>query len=87
MGKLKTLGKNLLVILIGGLTGGIISIPFTITWIKTIGPQVGLGVIALIPVMFILFFIFGAIIGAVLGLLVYHLFIKEKSKDKSKRKS
>lgn len=76
MGKLKTLGKSLLAILIGGLTGGIISIPFTIIKIKTIGPQVGLGIIALFPVIFILYFIFGAIIGAVLGLLVYHLFIR-----------
>ena len=76
MGILKTLGKNLLAILIGGLIGGILSIPFTLLWIKNIGPQVGLGIIALVPVIFILYFIFGAIIGAVLGLLVYHLFIR-----------
>ena len=76
MGILKTLGKNILAILIGGLIGGILSIPFTLIWIKNIGPQVGLGIIALVPVMFILFFIFGAIIGVVLGLLVYHLFIR-----------
>jgi len=76
MGILKTLGKNLLAILIGGLIGGILSIPFTLLWIKNIDPQVGLGIIALVPVIFILYFIFGAIIGAVLGLLVYHLFIR-----------
>ena len=74
--KLKTIGKNLLAILIGGLTGGVMSIPFSIIKIKAIGPQVGLGIIALFPVIFILYSILVAIIGAVLGLLVYHLFIK-----------
>ncbi|MDP3989626.1 MAG: hypothetical protein Q8Q01_00290 [archaeon] len=82
MGILKTLGKNLLVILIGGLTGGIISIPFAIVWMKSIGPQVGLGIIALLPIILILYFIIGAFIGAVLGLFIYHLFIKRKSKTK-----
>jgi len=82
MSILKTLGKNLLVILIGGLTGGIVSIPFAIIWMKNIGPQVGLGIIALLPIIFILYFIIGSFIGTVLGLVIYHLFIKRKSKNK-----
>lgn len=72
---LKKIGKNLLAALIGAFFGVIISTIYLFKiWLPLNVGKVGLGIIALIPVVLILFAIFGIFVGGVCGIFVYHTF-------------
>lgn len=69
---LKTVLKNIGASLVGALIGLILSLLFTAyIWIPIKGPEIGLAIIGLAPVIFIMFGIIGTIIGAILGLIIY----------------
>lgn len=71
---LKKVGENLLVGLVGAIIGAIIFIIYLLKiWFPTNAEKIGLGIIALIPVMFILFSIMGIFIGGILGIVIYHI--------------
>lgn len=78
---LKIVGKNLVVVLIGGIIGAIISVfcgwnfwlPAQIENLSS-GLEVVVGAIALIIITIILFTILGGIIGGFLGFVFYQIF-------------
>ncbi|MBI4144592.1 hypothetical protein HY493_00105 [Candidatus Woesearchaeota archaeon] len=71
---LKKIGENLLAGLGGAIVGVIISTIYLLKiWFPTNAGKVGLGIIALIPVMFILFSIVGILIGGISGMVIYHI--------------
>ena len=71
---LKKIGENLLVGLGGAIIGAIIFIIYLFKiWFPANAKEIGLGIIALIPVMFILFSIMGIFIGGILGIVIYNI--------------
>lgn len=73
----KKIGKNLLVATIGAIIGVVISIFYVFKiWIPSTSGSIGLGIIAILPVMIILFSITGLIVGGIIGILFYHLLRK-----------
>jgi len=71
---LKKAGKNFLAFVLGGLVGIILSIIYTIKlWVPSHAPSVGLGIIALLPAMLILFGILGLVIGGFCGIIIYQV--------------
>ncbi|MFC1686901.1 hypothetical protein ACFL0E_00915 [Nanoarchaeota archaeon] len=70
---IKVILKNFLVFTLGGFVGLIIGVILAMIWMKTAGPSVGLGIIALAPFMLVLFSLMGFVIGGVLGLIIYNI--------------
>ena len=71
---LKKISKNVLVGLGGAIIGVIIFITYFFKiWLPANAERIGLGIIALIPVMFILFSIMGIFIGGILGIVIYNI--------------
>jgi len=71
---LKILGKNLLAGMGGAVIGIIVSVLYTIViWLPANSEKIGLGIIAVLPVMIILFSILGIIIGGILGIILYQI--------------
>jgi hypothetical protein len=78
---LKKLGKNLLAGLGGAIVGVIISVFYLLAiWLPA--SDAGLEIIALLPVMIILFSILGMSVGGVLGIVIYQVvrFIRKRSR-------
>ena len=70
----KSLRKNLLASLYGAIIGIIISLLFLFeVWLPTNASDIGLAIIAILPVMVILFSIGGVVIGGVLGIVIYQI--------------
>lgn len=68
----KKIGKHILSGLVCGIIGIVISLLyFFVIWMPINVGKVGLGIIAIFPVMFILFSIMGFIFGLLLGLIIY----------------
>jgi hypothetical protein len=72
----KLLFKNIGKYLLSGLVCGIIGIVifllyFFIIWMPANAEKVGLAIIAIFPVMIILFSVIGFIFGLILGLIIY----------------
>ena len=77
---LKKIGKNLLVWLGGAAIGIIISTIYLFKiWLPANAGKMGLGIIALLPIIFILFSAIGIFIGGISGVIIYH-FIKSLRK-------
>ncbi len=71
---LKTLGKNLLALVGGGVIGIIVSVLyFFVVWFPLNVDKMGLAVVVLLPVMIILFSVMGIFFGGVLGVVVYQV--------------
>ena len=71
---LKKISKNLLAGLGGAIIGVIIFIVYLLKiWLPANAEKIGLGIIALIPVMFILFSIMGTFMGGISGIVIYHI--------------
>ncbi len=68
---LKLIAEHLLAGLIGAIIGVIISVIYFLKiWIPINADKIGLGIIALFPVMLILFSILGIFIGGISGILL-----------------
>jgi len=77
---LKKIGRNLGIGFLGGVIGVLISIIYTLTiWLPINADKIGLGIIAVLPVMILLFSVMGFIVGLILGITVYQI-IKLKLK-------
>ena len=71
---LKKITRNLLAGLGGAIIGAIIFIIYLFKiWLPTNAEKMGLGIIALLPVMLILFSIIGLFIGGILGIVIYRI--------------
>jgi hypothetical protein len=69
---LRKLGKNLLAWLGGAIVGGLIAVFYLLVlWLPS--EEMGLEIIALLPVMLVLFSIMGMVLGGVLGIIVYQV--------------
>jgi len=83
---LKTIGKNILTFLVGAIMGLIVNItlvfPSAIQKIAT-EKDVGLGIIALAPALFIIYGIISIVIGGFLAIVIYNI-IKRKKRNKMK---
>ncbi len=83
---LKTIGKNVFVFLVGAVIGLIINItvvfPSAIEKVA-LEKDVGLGIIALAPVLFIIYGIISIVIGGFLAILVYNIIKRKKRSKKS----
>ncbi|MBN1924014.1 MAG: hypothetical protein JW791_04625 [Nanoarchaeota archaeon] len=76
---LKILAKNAAALVIGAIVGAAVLNVFVFTvWMPNNSPDVGLGVIALLPVLVIIYAVLGGIIGALMGLIIYNLFFRKK---------
>ena len=76
------LWKNILVFIVGGVIGIAVSMFYLFQfWFPANGGKVGLGIIAIIPIMLILFAIMGLVIGGIFGIIIYQIirFIKKKN--------
>lgn len=77
----KVVGKNLLAVILGAIIGLIISFVYvTQFWLPTQGPDIGLAIIGVFPVVLIILGLLGVLVGAVIGFLVYNLykFVKKR---------
>jgi hypothetical protein len=80
---LKGLGRNVLVFVIGAVIGFIISFLYTTrVWLPTQGPDIGIAILGVFPVVLILLGLVGIIIGGVLGVVFYNIYIIIKRKRK-----
>ena len=71
---LKKFGKNLLAGLIGAVMGVIIFVIYLFKfWLPANAEKMGLGIIAFIPIMLILFSVMGIFIGGISGIVIYHI--------------
>ena len=71
---LKRLGKNLLVAVYGAVIGMIVFLIYLFKiWTPANADKIGLGIIALAPVLFILFSILGMIVGGIVGIVIYQV--------------
>ena len=71
---LKKMGSNLLAGFIGSVLGIIISVFYVLKiWVPMNIDKIGLAIIAVIPVMIILFSIIGIIIGGILGIIIFFI--------------
>ncbi len=70
----KKIGKNLLIGISGAIGGIIICVFYLIKiWLPHNADKIGLAIIALLPVLIILFSIMGSILGGFLGIIIYQL--------------
>jgi len=70
----KEIRRNLLIGLYGSIIGIIFSIFYVVKiWLPLNSNDVGLAIIAILPVMLIMFSIGGIIVGGVLGIIIYQL--------------
>jgi|ETNmetMinimDraft_2_1059921.scaffolds.fasta_scaffold02640_2 hypothetical protein len=82
---LKNIGINLLAFLSGGIIGLVISFLYAIYIVlPSLPSSVGLGIIALIPALLIIYGLIGIFIGGILGIILYH--IRKRKKNKPTRK-
>ncbi len=84
---LKTIGKNVLTFLVGAIIGLIVNITLVFpSAIQKIASEkdVGLGIIALAPVLFIIYGIISIVIGGFLAIVIYNI-IKRKKRSKKVR--
>jgi hypothetical protein len=84
----KNLGKKIGKTLLAGVVGAIIGIPVFIfyffkIWVPMNSSEIGLGIIALVPVMIILFSIVGIFIGGISGMIIYWI-VKLTKKNRRK---
>ena len=71
---LKKFGKNLLAGLGGAIIGVIVFIIYLFKiWLPANAEKIGLGIIALIPFMLILFSVLGIVIGGISGIVIYQI--------------
>lgn len=78
MGFLKSLGKHVLVMLSGAIIGAAsLFVYLFYFWLPDNSARLGLGVIAIIPVLLVFSLIIGAVLGAVLALVI-RLIVKSK---------
>jgi len=78
---LKTISKNIIAGLSGAIIGILISMIYLITmWLPANAKRIGVGIIAVLPVMVILFSLLGIAIGGIVGIVIYHIIrlIKKK---------
>lgn len=80
MGIIKTILKNILVFLLGGLAGLVVGVSLALIWINTTGYQAGLGIIALAPFMIVLFSLLGIFLGGIAAIIIYNLIKLRKKK-------
>jgi len=80
---LKTMGKNILAFLVGGIIGFIVNIAFIFpAAIEQVAlkKDVGLGIIAFSPVLFIIYGIISIVIGGFLAVIIYNIVKRKKQK-------
>ena len=72
---LKSLGKNVLSIIIGGILGVVFFFLYTsYYWLPTQGPEVGLAIIGVFPAVLVILCLFGIITGGLLGFAAYNIY-------------
>lgn len=75
--------KNFSVFLFGAITGEIIFIIYFLSiTVNNIAEKAGLGIIALAPVVFIIYSLFSIIIGGILGIVIFNVYKHGKRKRK-----
>ncbi len=80
---LKKVFKNLISFFLGALIGEILFIIYFLSiMVNKIAEKAGLGIIALAPIIFIIYSIFSIIIGGVLGIIIYNIYKNGKKKRK-----
>ncbi len=80
---LKKVFKNLIALFLGAVTGEILFIIYFLSiMVNKIAEKAGLGIIALAPIMFIIYSIVSIIIGGVLGVIIYNIYKNGKKKRK-----
>jgi ABC-type amino acid transport system permease subunit len=76
---LKIIGKNLLASIYGALIGIVVSIVYlTKIWMPQKAPDIGLAIIALLPVLLILFAFIGMVGGGIVGIISFQIYKKYK---------
>ncbi|GEM_PF-6370563 len=75
--------KNFSVFLFGAIAGEIIFIIYFLSiMVNNIAEKAGLGIIALAPVVFIIYSLFSIIIGGILGIVIFNIYKNGKRKRK-----
>jgi len=70
----KKIGKNILAFLLGGVAGVVVSAIYVLKlWLPSSAPDIGLGVIALIPAVLIIYGFFGFFVGGIFGIATYQV--------------
>lgn len=82
---IKIILKNLLLFLLSGIIGIVAFFIYGIkVWLPSYASKIGLGAIALLPVVLIFSVIIGFFFGGIVGILIYHLYILIKKNLKKK---